>query len=135
MSTLGTEADALAIELIEAAGDEKRTLAIALRLTALAVRLHQQEAAVVPPHLREAAAALPPARQRRTLPEDDRAGDGHERDADQELDGRRRRVRAGPGGDVRQGGRAGRRQGGEGGDGALHHGPPPASGPGPAPAW
>ena len=60
MSTLPTEADALAIELIEAAGDEKRTVAIALRLTALAVRLHQQEAVVVPPHLREPEPVLPP---------------------------------------------------------------------------
>ena len=36
-------------------------------------------------------------RQRRALPDDDRAGDGHERDADQELNGQRRRIRAGPG--------------------------------------
>jgi hypothetical protein len=34
--------------------------AIAARLTALAVELHQEEAAIVPPHLREAPAALPP---------------------------------------------------------------------------
>ncbi len=59
-STLATEADALAIELIEAAGDEKRTVAIAVRLTALAVRLHQHEAAAVPPHLREPEPVLPP---------------------------------------------------------------------------
>jgi hypothetical protein len=33
--------------------------AIAARLTALAVELHQQEAAIVPPHLREVPAPLP----------------------------------------------------------------------------
>jgi hypothetical protein len=59
MSALATEADALAIELLEAAGDEKRTMAVALRLTALAMRLHQTEVAIVPPHLREPEPVLP----------------------------------------------------------------------------
>ena len=76
-----------------------------------------------------AAAALPLlrqslARQHRALPDDDRAGGGHERDADQEPDGRRRRSRAGKGGEVRQGGRPGRRQGDERGcrQGSADHG-------------
>ena len=53
------EADALALALLEAS-DTPRVTAIAVRLTALAVRLHRQEAAVVPPHLREPEPVLPP---------------------------------------------------------------------------
>ena len=51
MIGIADEVDALAISLIEAAGDEKRTTAIALRMVALAVRLHQMEGALVPPVL------------------------------------------------------------------------------------
>jgi len=59
MIGIADEVDALAVSLIEAAGDEKRTTAIALRMVALAVRIHQQEGAMIPPHLREVPAALP----------------------------------------------------------------------------
>ncbi len=54
-----TKLDGLAIDLLEVASDP-RTFAIAARLTALAVELHQMEAAVVPPHLREPEVELPP---------------------------------------------------------------------------
>ncbi len=96
--------------------------------TAARVRSAPPGSGAAPVSRRACAAALPPARQRlarqrRALPGDDRAGERHERDADQELNGQRRRIRAGPGGDVRQGGRRGCRQGGEGGGGALHRGP------------
>jgi hypothetical protein len=53
------------------------------------------------------------ARQDQGLPDDDCAGDGHERDADQELDRQQWGIRVGPGGYVRHGARAGLRQGDE----------------------
>jgi hypothetical protein len=45
MSTLPTEADALALELVEASGQPERVIAIAARLAALAARLRDREAA------------------------------------------------------------------------------------------
>ncbi len=53
------EADALALALIEAS-DNPRVAAIAVRLAEPAGDLHQQEAAAVPPHLREPEPVLPP---------------------------------------------------------------------------
>ena len=61
MIGIADEVDALAVSLIEAAGNEKRTTAIALRMVTFAVRLHQQEGALVPPHLREPEPVLPPS--------------------------------------------------------------------------
>lgn len=58
-STLATEADSLALELVEASHKPARVLAIAARLAALAADLHQREAVAVPPHLREAPHILP----------------------------------------------------------------------------
>lgn len=60
MSTLATEADALAIELLESAEHPHRVMLIAGQLAVLAGRLHEQEAAAVPEHLRAAPRALPP---------------------------------------------------------------------------
>ena len=59
MSPLGTEADALALALVEDHDRPARVLAIASRLADLAHRLHEHEAMVVPPHLR-VPEALPP---------------------------------------------------------------------------
>ena len=56
---IADDLDALALQFLEASSD-LRVLAIAARLAELAVRAHQQEAAVVPLHLRQAPAALPP---------------------------------------------------------------------------
>ncbi len=53
------EADALALALLEAS-DSPRVAAIAARLAELAGDIHRQEAAVVPPHLREPEPVLPP---------------------------------------------------------------------------
>ncbi|HYI85039.1 MAG TPA: hypothetical protein VEX11_17765 [Acetobacteraceae bacterium] len=60
MSTLPTETDNLALELIEASGCPDRVIAIAARVAALAARIRAQEAQVVPPHLRASPATLPP---------------------------------------------------------------------------
>lgn len=60
MSTLATEADALALELLEASGRPGRVLAIAANLAALAVRIRDQEAGVIPANFRLNPADLPP---------------------------------------------------------------------------
>lgn len=60
MTTLATEADSLALALVEASDKPARVLAIAARLAALAADLHQREAVAVPPHLREAPHVFPP---------------------------------------------------------------------------
>jgi hypothetical protein len=60
MSTLATEADALALELIEASDRPNRVLAIAANLAALAVRIRHQEAGEVPANLRAHPADFPP---------------------------------------------------------------------------
>ncbi len=54
-----TKLDGLCMELLEASSDP-RVLAVATRLLAVAAQLHQQEAAVVPAHLREPEPVLPP---------------------------------------------------------------------------
>ena len=54
-----TKLDGLCVELLEASS-EPRVFAIASRILAVAMQLHQQEAAIVPPHLREPERELPP---------------------------------------------------------------------------
>ena len=60
MNPFATEADALALDLLENADRPARVLAVAAQLAALAHRLHQHEDTVVPPHLR-VPEALPPS--------------------------------------------------------------------------
>jgi hypothetical protein len=60
MSTLPDEADALALELIEASNRPERVLAIAANLAALAVRIRHQEAEAIPANLRAHPADFPP---------------------------------------------------------------------------
>ncbi len=60
-----TKLDGLCVELLEASS-EPRVFAIASRILAVAAQIHQQEPAVVPPHLREPERELPPGAVPRT---------------------------------------------------------------------
>ena len=65
---ISSDLDNLVLALIESANSPRRVLAVAGQIAVLAHRLHQQEEAAIPPHLRTPEPVPPQSVARRTRP-------------------------------------------------------------------